>query len=80
MRLGLLHRGHRPLQKAQLWIIRKLTGTVPGPIALFSYRRRFFGQAFSACLTEAMRGPSEWTVGERELFAAFVSKLNQCAY
>jgi len=27
-----------------------------------------------------MRGPSEWTVGERELFAAFVSRLNQCVF
>jgi hypothetical protein len=27
-----------------------------------------------------MRGPSEWTVGERELFAAFTSKLNQCPF
>jgi len=27
-----------------------------------------------------MRGPSEWTVGERELFAAFVSRLNQCQF
>jgi len=27
-----------------------------------------------------MRGPSAWTVGERELFAAFVSRLNQCLF
>jgi hypothetical protein len=27
-----------------------------------------------------MRGPSEWTVGERELFAAFTSRLNQCPF
>ena len=27
-----------------------------------------------------MRGPSDWSVGERELFAAFVSRLNQCHF
>ncbi len=27
-----------------------------------------------------MRGPSEWTPGERELFGTFVSRLNECAY
>jgi len=27
-----------------------------------------------------MRGPSEWSVGERELFAAYTSKLNQCVF
>jgi AhpD family alkylhydroperoxidase len=27
-----------------------------------------------------MRGPSDWSVGERELFAAFVSNLNQCRF
>jgi hypothetical protein len=27
-----------------------------------------------------MRGPSDWTVAERELFAAFTSKLNQCVF
>jgi len=27
-----------------------------------------------------MRGPSMWSVGERELFAAFVSRLNQCVF
>src|SRR5439155_643566 len=25
-------------------------------------------------------GPSEWSVGERELFAAFTSRLNQCLF
>jgi len=27
-----------------------------------------------------MRGPSDWSIGERELFAAFTSKLNQCVF
>jgi AhpD family alkylhydroperoxidase len=27
-----------------------------------------------------MKGPSLWTEAERELFAAFISKLNQCPF
>jgi hypothetical protein len=27
-----------------------------------------------------MRGPSEWSSGERELFAAFTSLLRQCPF
>jgi hypothetical protein len=27
-----------------------------------------------------MRGPSDWSPGERELFAAFTSLLNQCPF
>ncbi len=27
-----------------------------------------------------MRKPSDWSVGERELFAAFVSRTNSCPF
>jgi uncharacterized peroxidase-related enzyme len=29
---------------------------------------------------EAMRGPSAWSIGDRELMAAFVSKANECQF
>jgi AhpD family alkylhydroperoxidase len=29
---------------------------------------------------EAMRGPSSWSVADRELMAAFIAKTNQCAF
>jgi hypothetical protein len=44
------------------------------------YRSELFGQPFSAALQRIMRGPSDWPVGERELFAAFVSAQNQCPF
>jgi len=44
------------------------------------YRRELFGEPFSAVLDTAMRGPSDWSTGERELFAAFVSAQNQCLF
>jgi hypothetical protein len=44
------------------------------------YRPELFGRPFSEALDHAMRGESEWTPGERELFAAFTSLLNQCHF
>jgi len=44
------------------------------------YRSELFGQPFSAAMQRVMRGPSDWPVGERELFAAFVSAQNQCPF
>jgi hypothetical protein len=51
-----------------------------GVLKTINYRPELFGRPFSAALDEAMRGPSEWTAAERELFAAFVSSLNQCPF
>jgi hypothetical protein len=56
---------------------------VPRPLDVLKtlhYRPDVFGRPFSAALDLAMRGPSEWTAGERELFAAFVSSRNQCLF
>jgi len=44
------------------------------------YRKEFFGGQWSALTQQVMRGPSEWTVGERETFAAVVSRFNQCVF
>ena len=51
-----------------------------GVLKTINYRPEIFGRPFSAALDLAMRGPSDWTTGERELFAAFVSSLNQCPF
>jgi hypothetical protein len=44
------------------------------------YRPELFGRPFSELLQQVMKGPSEWTEAERELFAAFVSVRNQCPF
>jgi uncharacterized peroxidase-related enzyme len=81
MRLQILEQGHRPLQKLILSLIRVTSeGQVPGPILVLSYRRELFGKYLAACFQEGMRAAREWSVGEVELFAAFVSKLNACQY
>ena len=52
----------------------------PGVIKTLLYRPELFGQPFSDMLDVVMRGPSEWSAGERELFAAFTSLLRQCPF
>jgi hypothetical protein len=51
-----------------------------GVLKTLNYRPELFGRAFSDVLDLAMRGPSDWSAGERELFAGFVSALNQCPF
>ena len=51
-----------------------------GVLKTLNYRPELFGRPFSEALEVAMRGPSEWSTVERELFAAFVSSLNQCPF
>ena len=80
MRLEILDSGHRPLQKLQLALMRVATGSVPGPIAVMSYRREWMGKRYAALTQRVMRAAREWTIAEVELFAAFVSKQNQCSF
>jgi hypothetical protein len=81
MRLQRVARGHRLPQKLMFGLIRVMTGHPAQDILrTIFYRPAFFGTPFAACMQEVMRGPSEWSVGEREIFAAFVSHTNKCAF
>ena len=61
--------------------IRERTGDEPlGVIKTLLYRPELFGEPFSEALDVVMRGPSEWSAGERELFAGFTSLLQQCLF
>jgi hypothetical protein len=51
-----------------------------GVVKTLLYRPELFGEPFSEALDAVMRGPSEWSTGERELFAAFASLLRQCPF
>jgi hypothetical protein len=51
-----------------------------GVLKTLQYRPELFGEPYSNALDLALRGPSDWSAGERELFAAFVSSLNQCPF
>ena len=81
IRLDVVDHGHAPEESALLDAARERTGREPlGVIKTLLYRPELFGLPFSEELDRVMRGPSEWTPGERELFAGFTSRLNQCRY
>jgi hypothetical protein len=47
---------------------------------ILTYRTSFFGQPFSACLQTILRGESDWSIGERELFASFTADRLKCVF
>ena len=69
-----------PLQKLQLGMIDMMIGAVPGPIAVMTYRRDFWGKPMTDCFDEAMRKTTAWTKPEVELFAAMTSRSNTCNF
>lgn len=81
MRLGNVERGDRLKVRLFYAFVRIVSGfRASDVIRTLRYRRDFFGQPHAAHTQAVMRGPSEWSVGERELFAAFVSRMNQCHF
>ena len=81
MRLACLERGHRFKEKLMLWAAWLIMRSeAPDVAKTLLYRPQFFGKPFSDLVHELLRGRSEWSVGERELFAAYTSKLNQCVF
>jgi hypothetical protein len=81
MRLAAVTRGNRWLNRLLLRLIEKAARTkLPDVMRTMSYRSGFFGAPYTALQQRLMRGPSEWTAGERELMAAYTSYLNQCPF
>ena len=81
MRLKRVEHGHRLKEKLILAAIRVFQRRrAPDILRTLFYRPELFGTPMSAWTQAVMRGPSEWSVWERELFAAFTSRLNQCVF
>jgi len=81
VRLRSLEDGHVPAEAVLLDDVRARRGTEPPDVLkTLHYRPELFGRPYSDTLDLAMNGPSDWSVGERELFAAFVSSLSQCPF
>jgi hypothetical protein len=80
MRLAAVENDH-PLTKRLIhFVIRRQAGRVADVLLTLDHRPKFFGDPFSQWTEQALRGPSEWTQGERELMAALVSARNQCVF
>jgi AhpD family alkylhydroperoxidase len=81
MRLAILDNGHSFGTKALFALIRTVSRQpVLDVIKLVKYRPDFYGGPMQGVTQEAMRGPSSWSVADRELIAAFVAKTNQCEF
>ena len=81
MRLAILDRGHSIGMKAVFALIRMVSRQpVLDVIKLVKYRPDFYGGPMSDVTQEAMRGPSAWSIGDRELMAAFIARTNQCEF
>jgi hypothetical protein len=69
------------LNKALFAVMRLVTRQrVPDVVKTLFYRPDFMGKALNECFQTAMRGESPWSVGDRELMAAYVSKVNECEF
>ena len=79
MRLAILDHGHGVRAKAMFALIRVFSGhPVVDAVKLALYRPSFYRGG--SLTQEAMRGPSDWSVADRELMAAFVSKVNNTEF
>lgn len=81
MRLEKVRSGHRLGAKLKMTAMRLMSGRpAPDVVRALLYRPELFGTAANELFQAALRGPSRWSVGERELFASFVSNLNRCRF
>ncbi|MQY29409.1 carboxymuconolactone decarboxylase family protein [Nocardia aurantia] len=81
MRPRVLDHGYRRGTKLLFAMVRLFSGhPMPDAAKLVFYRPEFYGERAKAFTHEAMRGPSDWSVADRELMAAYVSTVNDTAF
>lgn len=81
MRLPEVERGDSLRNRTLIRIISMALGArLPDAARVAFYHKEFVGSTLGAWTQEAMRGPSEWSVAERELMAAMVAKWNSCPF
>jgi uncharacterized peroxidase-related enzyme len=81
IRLDCVRGGQALKQKVMLAVARVIIGAKPPDILrVLLYRPKFWGKPAGVLTQDVLRGKSDWTVGERELFATFVSSKNECRF
>ena len=81
MRLAILDSGHSLGTKALFAFIGAVSRQpVLDAVKVVKYRADFYGNPMSRIAQDVMRGPSAWSVGDRELMAALVAKTNECEW
>lgn len=81
MRLAEVERGDSLRNRALIRLISLTSGQrLPDAARVAFYHKEFVGRALGSWTQAALRGESEWSVGERELMAAMVATWNSCAF
>ena len=81
MRLRSLDNGHSFGTKLLFTLIKMVSRQpVLDVVKLVKYRPDFYGNPMQGVTQEAMRGQSAWSIGDRELMAAFVANTNHCEF
>lgn len=81
MRLPEIERGDTVGHRLLIRMISRFAGyRLPDAARVAFYDTRFAGPALGAWTQRAMRGPSSWSVSERELMAAMVASWNECPF
>jgi uncharacterized peroxidase-related enzyme len=81
MRLPEIERGDGFGNRLLIRFISMVSGMrLPDAARVAFYHKDFFGTPLGAWTQATMRGPSPWSVAERELMACMVAKWNACAF
>jgi uncharacterized peroxidase-related enzyme len=80
MRLPAVERGHRFKERMILGIVRRTMGEATDVQRVLFHRPEFLGRPLGAITHHAMRLPGDWSIAERELFAAHLSNQNRCQF
>ncbi|GAB3389896.1 hypothetical protein GCM10027568_12770 [Humibacter soli] len=81
MRLPEVERGDTMRHRMLIAMISRVSGMrLPDAARVAFYRNDFAGPALGAWTQKTMRGPSGWSVSERELMAASVATWNSCPF
>lgn len=81
MRLAEVERGDTLRARALIGAISLASGMrLPDAARVAFYHQAFVSKALGQWTQATMRGPSEWSVPERELMAALVARWNDCAF
>ena len=81
MRLPEIERGDTLGNRMLIRMISLFAGyRLPDAARVAFYDKKFAGPALGAWTHRALRGPSSWSVSERELMAAMVATWNSCPF
>jgi uncharacterized peroxidase-related enzyme len=81
MRLPEIERGDGFANRLLINFISMVSGMrLPDAARVAFYHKNFFGVPMGVWTQATMRGPSPWSVAERELMACMVAKWNACPF